>query len=212
MGIDKTYKLYVFDLDGTLVDTRTDIARALETVLSGAGYDVPTREQVISVIGGGSENAVRKLTGLTGKALMPHLSKFMALYEELCSDNTRVYDGGIALLERLKAQNAVLALVTMKSKAPTYKIMQRHGLSMFDEVITFDDVERRKPDPDSLNKIMQKYDIQSNDALMIGDTVTDMRYAKAAGIDACAMLYGYGVTNEVLAENPQYALSSFLEF
>jgi phosphoglycolate phosphatase len=83
---------------------------------------------------------------------------------------------------------------------------------MFDEVITFDDVERRKPDPDSLNKIMQKYDIQSNDALMIGDTVTDMRYAKAAGIDACAMLYGYGVTNEVLAENPQYALSSFLEF
>ncbi len=212
MGVDKTYKLYVFDLDGTLVDTRTDIARALEKVLSGEGYDVPTREQVISVIGGGAENAVSKLTGLAGDALTPHLSKFMALYEAMCSDNTRVYEGGIGLLERLKAQRAVLALVTMKSKAPTYKIMQKHSLNMFDEVITFDDVEKRKPDPESLNKILNKYGISKEDALMIGDTITDMRYAKAAGIDVCAMLYGYGITDDVLAENPEYALSSLLEF
>ena len=142
----------------------------------------------------------------------PHLSEFMALYEAMCSDNTRVYDGGIALLERLRARNAMLALVTMKSKAPTYKILQKHGLNMFDEVITFDDVERRKPDPDSLLRILDKYSILKEDALMIGDTVTDMCYAKAAGIDVCAMLYGYGITNDVLAENPEYALSSFLEF
>ena len=83
---------------------------------------------------------------------------------------------------------------------------------MFEEVITFDDVEKRKPDPDSLQKMMKKYGVGQKDTLMIGDTVTDMRYAKAAGVDACAMLYGYGSVDEVLAEAPQYALGSFLEF
>jgi len=212
MGIDKAYKLYVFDLDGTLVDTRTDIARALEIALSEAGYDVPSHEQVVSVIGGGSVNAVRQLTGLEGDDLAPHLARFMACYDEVCSDNTTVYDGGYALLERLRDSGAVLALVTMKSKTPTHKILKRHKLDMFDTVITFDDVEKRKPEPDSFLKLLDKYGVGASNALMIGDTVTDMRYAKAAGVDVCAMTYGYGITKEVLAEQPEYVLDSLLDF
>ena len=125
MRIDKTYKLYVFDLDGTLVDTRIDIARALEMALSDAGYDVPNREQVVSVIGGGSANAVRKLTGLDDDALKPLLKEFMAAYDDVCSDNTTVYEGAEDLLARLKAQGAVLTLVTMKSSIPTHKILKK---------------------------------------------------------------------------------------
>jgi phosphoglycolate phosphatase len=112
----------------------------------------------------------------------------------------------------LAAQGAVLALVTMKAKAPTHKILGVLGLNVFDEVIAYEDVERRKPDPESLIALMDKYGVLPEDTLMVGDTVTDMRYAAAAGVDTCAMLQGYGVAEEVLAEHPRYALQGFKEF
>ena len=212
MGVEKRYKLYVFDFDGTLVDTRTDMARAYGSVAYAAGRDVPSRQTIESVIGGGSVNAVRKLTGLDGDDLKPFLDAFKLLYDAVCADNTTVYEGAYDLLERLRAQGALLALVTMKYKTPTYKILKKHGFDMFDEVVTFDDIEKRKPDPDSLIAMMDKYNVRPSEVLMIGDTVTDMRYATAAGVDACAMTYGYGVTAEVLAESPRYKLESFCNF
>ena len=212
MSIDKRYKLYVFDLDGTLVDTRVDIARALKKTMKASGFGEPDLEQVVAAIGGGAKNAVCMLTGLVGDDIRPVLDVFKKTYDEMCSDNTCVYEGGETLLNTLKSEGAHLALVTMKLRYATHKILRTHGLDMFDDVIAFDDVEKRKPDPESFLKLLSKYKIAPKDALMIGDTVTDMRYAKAAGVDACAMTYGYGITEDVLDENPKYKLDSLLEF
>ena len=212
MGIQSRYKLYVFDFDGTLVDTRADIARAFERVLSAAGFNVPDRKTVESVIGGGSAKAMQRLTGLEGDELAPHVQAFSDVYDAVCADNTTVYEGVYDMLGRLRSQGAVLALVTMKFRTPTYKILEKHGFDMFDEIVTFDDMHRRKPYPDSLFSIMDKHSVVPSDTLMTGDTVTDMRYAAAAGVDACAMTYGYGITGEVLSESPRYVLDSFLEF
>lgn len=212
MSITKKYKLYIFDLDGTLVDTRPDIARALQKMMVDAGFEAPSNEDVVACIGGGSKNAVKKLTGLEGDAITPHLASFMQSYEEMCSDNTTVYEGGIELLNLLKQQGAVVGLITMKSRNHTLKILDKHQLDMFDEVVTFDDVEKRKPYPDSLLSILNKYDIDPSEALMIGDTVTDMKFAKAAGVDACAMEYGYGLTSEVSEQRPNYLVKSFYDF
>jgi phosphoglycolate phosphatase len=143
----RTYKLYIFDLDGTLVDTRLDIARALQKTLQDAGLPVPNLDEVSRAIGGGAKNAVSMLTGLMGEELQPHLERFTKDYEQMCADNTTVYEGGEALLRRLKDEGAYLALVTMKFKVPTLKILDAHGLDMFDAVLTFDDVKKRKPDP-----------------------------------------------------------------
>lgn len=212
MGIDKKYKLYVFDLDGTLVDTRVDIARALKYALDASGFEAPDIDQVVTAIGGGARNAVSMLTGLDGGALAPILDTFMKTYEDMCSDSTAVYEGGEALLRRLGQEGARLALVTMKSKNPTHKILETHKLDMFDDVVTFDDKEKRKPEPDILLELLKKYHIGPGDALMIGDTVTDMKFAQAAGVDACAVTFGYGVTEEVLAQEPKYSINSFLDF
>lgn len=208
----KTYRFYIFDLDGTLVDTRPDIARALQKTLEAAGLSVPDTDGVSRAIGGGAKNAVSMLTGLTGEALRPHLEFFTNEYEKLCCDNTAVYEGGDALLRRLKKNGAYLALVTMKLKVPTLKILAAHGLDMFDAVITFDDVDKRKPDPDSLFKLCDRFGVDAADTLVIGDTVTDIRYAQAAGADCCAVEYGYGETSDILALSPTYAIKSLLEF
>lgn len=208
----KPYRFYIFDMDGTLVDTRTDIARALAKMLEAAGRPVSDLGDVSHAIGGGAKNAVRLLTGLTGDALTPYLERFSREYERICCDNTRIYEGGEALLRRLKRGGAQLALVTMKSKAPTHSILQAHGLDMFDAVVTFDDVEKRKPDPDSLLALCAHFGVAVAETLVIGDTVTDVRYAQNAGADCCAVEYGYGDTNDILALSPTYTVKSLLDF
>ena len=207
----RSYKLYIFDLDGTLVDTKPDIARALQKMLEEASLPVPNLNEVSRAIGGGAKNAVSMLTGLEGDALLPHLALFNEEYERMCADNTCVYEGGEALLRRLKEAGAKLALVTMKYKAPTLKILATHGLNMFDAVLTFDDVSKRKPDPESLFMLCERFGVDTADVLMIGDTVTDIRYAHAAGADCCAVAYGYGETEDLLALKPTYAVESLLE-
>jgi phosphoglycolate phosphatase len=212
MGIDRRYRLYVFDLDGTVADTREDLGRAFTSAMEEAGYPAPNMEQVTAAVGGGARKALERLTGLKDGAAEPLIARFLEIYVEICTEHTTPYPGVRELLARLAAQGAVLALVTMKAKVPTHKILSALGLDVFDEVIAFEDVERRKPDPDSLLKLMDKYGVSPSDTLMVGDAATDMQYAAAAGADACAMLRGYGNPDALLAEKPKYALNSFLEF
>ena len=212
MALDKTYRLYVFDLDGTLVDTKLDIARALQKVMGDAGFPKPGIDEVRKAIGGGARKALFKLTGLEDGALGPMLEEFAVAYEEMCCDNTLVYEGAEELLNKLKALGAKLAVVTMKFRAPTHKILIHHGLfDLFDTVLTFDDLEKRKPDPDSLFMLRHRFNISPEDTLMVGDSMTDLDYAKAAGVDACAVSFGYGVLEDMRASSPRYLITGFSE-
>lgn len=212
MGLGKAYKLYLFDLDGTLVDTKLDIALAMQKVMAQAGFEKPSLDEVEKAIGGGAKNAVNKLTGLAGEELAPLLEEFTAAYEEMCADHTSVYAGGEALLRRLKDEGAKLAVVTMKFRAPTHKILKHHGIfDMLDDVLAFDDLEKRKPDPDSLFALMKKYDLKPADVLVIGDTVTDIKYAQNAGTDACAVEYGYGELKELAALAPRFMVKALTD-
>ena len=210
--MSKDYKLYAFDLDGTLVDTRVDIALTLRAILLDAGMSDVSKETLLAAIGGGAKNAVNKLTGLTGEKLEYYTQMFTDKYDEMCADNTRVYDGGMELINRLKEQGKLLAVITMKARVPTVKILEKHCPDIFDDVIAFDDVEKRKPDPDSFFKLLDKHGVDPSDAVMFGDTTTDMKYAKNAGVDVVAATYGYGVTSELLDLSPEYVIDSLKEF
>lgn len=206
--IGKKYKLYVFDFDGTLIDTREDIARAADVLIEKLKLPVPDAATRLSLIGGGAKSLVKRLTGLGDDEIEPYLQEFLTIYYDICADNTSLYDGAELLLRRLKDEGVYLAVVTMKARIPTHKIIQKHDLGMFDDVLSFDDMARRKPDPHSMLMLLEKYGLQLDDALMIGDTLTDINYAKAAGVDVVAVTYGYGVTEDLLAANPTYVLES----
>lgn len=210
--LEKDYKLYVFDLDGTLIDTRVDIFMAIKEVLLDTGMNDATEEEIVASIGGGARKAVERLTGFSGEKLDYCEQLFHKKYEVLCSDNTIVYEGGEDLVKRLKSEGKKLAVMTMKARIPTVKILEHHGLlSLFDEVITFDDVEKRKPDPESFFKLLDKYGFESRDALMIGDTTTDIKYAKNAGADVCVVNYGYGINEDLRELLPEYEINSLKE-
>jgi len=213
MALAKEYGLYVFDLDGTLVDTRLDIARALQKALGEAGFPQPGLGDVTKAIGGGARKALLKLTGLQDDELDPCLlENFAAIYEQMCCDNTSVYPGAEELLKRLKERGARLAVVTMKYRTPTHRILKHHGLfDLLDAVVSFDDIEKRKPDPESLFMLQKRFGVPLERILMVGDSMTDLEYAKAAGVDACAVTHGYGVLEDMRAAGPRYMISGFAE-
>jgi phosphoglycolate phosphatase len=213
MALAKEYGLYVFDLDGTLVDTQLDIARALQKALGDAGFPQPGLKDVTGAIGGGARKALLRLTGLKDDELDPKLlENFAAIYEQMCHDNTSVYPGAEELLRRLRERGAKLALVAMKYRPPTHSILKHHGLfDLLDAVLSFDDIEKRKPDPDSLFMLQQRFGVPFEQILMVGDTLTDLEYAKAAGVDACAVTYGYGAPEDLKAAGPRYMISGFAE-
>lgn len=204
--------MYIFDLDGTIVDTQTDIGRALANVVVGAGFKEPSQTEVVAAVGRGAKNAVQKLTGFEGDALESLAAVFIKKYDEICCDNVTMYPGAKELLLRLKRDGAVLALVTMKFKSAVHKILKALDIEIFDTVITFEDAAKRKPDPESLFMLLDKYEVPKESALMVGDSVVDLKYAKAAGVEACIMRHGYGNAEEISAENPDYLLEDFSEF
>lgn len=212
MGINKTYRLYVFDLDGTLADTKEDIGRAMLQVIREAGLKEPDEAEVKSAIGGGAKKALQRLSGLEDDVIGPHLSKFMEVYEDMCCDNVTLYEGAGALLRGLKAQGAKLALVTMKFRSAVDKIIKALDIDIFDVVVAFEDAKKRKPDPDTLLLLLRKFRLSPDMALMVGDSETDMAYAKAAGVDFCVMEHGYGDMPKLAAEGPAYTLKGFFDF
>jgi len=212
MGIAKKYRLYVFDLDGTLADTRDDLKTAFSKALAYGGYDALSDEEVVGAIGRGAAAAMKKLTGLGDEELEPYLNIFREVYEKVCCDNVRLYPGAAQLLRRLKDEGALLALVTMKLRVSTEKIIKHLGIDVFDEVVAYEDSEKRKPDPESFNVMLEKYGVSPGEALMVGDSLTDIRYAKAAGADCCIMAHGYAQAGEIRVEGPRYLLESFEDF
>jgi len=141
MGISKTYKLYVFDLDGTVADTKVDMARALQAAVTAAGFKKPGIDEVVSAIGQGAQKAVQKLTGLGEDEVGPYVDIFMEKYDEFCCDNVTLYPGIKELLYSLKTKSANIALVTMKFKSAVHKILKRLDIDIFDAV----QAEPRKP-------------------------------------------------------------------
>jgi phosphoglycolate phosphatase len=212
MSINKTYKLYVFDLDGTVADTKQDLGRALKASVIAAGFEPPDEDRVVSSIGQGAKNSMQMLTGLKGEELDPYVDFFMEKYDEFCCDNVTLYPGIKELLHRLKTEGAYIALVTMKFKSAVHKILECLGLDVFDEVISYDDAKKRKPDPESLFMLMEKFGADPGETLMVGDSITDLKYAKAADVDVCIMEYGYGNMSEIIPQQPTYIIKGFSKF
>jgi phosphoglycolate phosphatase len=186
--------LFVFDLDGTLVDSSQDLADAGNAVLEI--YDKPSlpRQQVVEMVGDGARELVRRLISAAGidVPLDEALATFLACYDERLLATTRPYDGVFATLEAI-APLARLAVLTNKPEAATERLLE--GLELrryFSDVIGGDSPYGRKPDPRGLFALLARADVANESALMIGDSMNDLLVAEAAMVPMCFARYGFG--------------------
>lgn len=206
-------KLLVFDLDGTLADTRRDLAESLNHALRGGGRPALPLEKVLAHVGNGAERLVSGcLAAATGRIpdaaeAAPFLSAFLDHYRDHCTAHTAAYPGLVPALDRLRrgprGEARLMAVLTNKPQAPTEKILAALGLSgYFDLVLGGDSPYGRKPDPGGLNHILAALEVPAAAAALIGDGAQDAGAARAAGVRLIGFLGGIAPREAMLATRP----------
>jgi len=198
------FELLIFDLDGTLVDSRRDIATGVNLMLDDLG--VPNREPelIYTYIGGGVHNLVLKsLTQEHADKLEGGVELFWARYKEHALNTTLPYPGVESMLDGFKGR--MLAVATNKPYEHTMLILDGLGLKgRFASIQGWRLGLTVKPDPQIVLLALNEAGAHKDKTVMIGDSTSDVLAARAAGIKSCAVGYGYGAREKVMESKPDY--------
>jgi phosphoglycolate phosphatase len=206
----------VFDLDGTLVDSAPDLAAATNHVLENLDLTPVDESEIRPFVGHGALVMIERATAAHGRTLdrqelHDQFDIFLAYYAEHIADRSRPYDGVIDALQSARAKGATLAVCTNKIERHARQLLAALDLSKYFFAITGRDTFNVwKPDPGHLTGTiaLARGDIER--AVMIGDSETDIRTAKAAHIPVVAVDFGYSV-EPVTAFDPDVTISSYAE-
>ncbi len=184
----------IFDLDGTLVDTKADLAAATNHMLRELGLPTLSVAQVESGIGLGARVLIERALGQERAHLVADgFPLFMDYYDAHLLDRTRPYPGVETLLTAARAQGMRLSVLTNKPEQPTQAILSGLGLlKHFHMVIGGDTLPKRKPDPQGVFVLQQAVGHELMETLLVGDSEIDMRTGRAAGITTCGVTWGFG--------------------
>ncbi|MBS1817100.1 MAG: HAD-IA family hydrolase [Acidobacteria bacterium] len=190
-----TIRLFVFDLDGTLVDSRRDIAESANAVLAECGYPPHTEDAIAGMVGDGAALLIARAFAAAGApAPDDALARFLRVYDARLLQHTRAYDGVHGLLDALR-DRATLAVLTNKPLGATRTILEGLRLDAYFEerVLGGDGPQPRKPDPSGLLRLIAEADVTPGETMMVGDSSIDFRTARAAGTPVCLARYGFGL-------------------
>ena len=193
--ISLRYRAALFDLDGTLIDSGTDLVASLLYALARVfpGRDLPDREDVLVQVGKPLEVIVRELGYPPGEDDARRFAEvYRAHYAKHFNEHTKPYAGVEGLLGQLKAAGVRLALVTTKHQAQADFTLRAFGLArFFDYVHGWQEGHEHKPHPEPVLTALNRLGVRSGEAIMVGDSELDIESAEAAGVATCAVTYGF---------------------
>lgn len=200
---------YLFDLDGTLVDSAVDICGAISGVLTNTHQNEVSFEFLRSYIG-------RHLVDLFQDLFPEHsaeridamIAEYRSLYPARNHAATRVYPQVADVLAKLPGKKST---ATTKGTPMTRAVLERFGLLEYFDHVQGTDGFPAKPHPDVIFKALDGLGAKVEDCLFIGDAPTDMEAARRAGVKACAVTYGYGRREDLALWNPDYWLEDLTE-
>lgn len=205
-------RLIIFDLDGTLLNTISDLANATNYALSQLGFGMHPLESYPTFVG----NGIRKLfeRALPATCNSPEWVEkvrelFIPFYDAHNADDTSIYNGIQELLEELQKRGLRIAVASNKYQSATEKLMRHYFPNIvFDSVLGQRDGIPVKPDPSIVHSILYAADITATDTLYIGDSGVDMQTAKNAGIESIGVTWGFRPAEELKANGANHLVNS----
>jgi phosphoglycolate phosphatase len=202
----------LFDLDGTLIDSKRDLAHSVQYIQKRYEMPTSTEQQVGTFIGDGVVKLIqRALPGLTQSRLDEAVSAFKAYYREHCLDHTTIYPGVVPMLNHFHRKKMVV--VTNKPVRISAHILDLLGLSpYFALVIGGDSLPNKKPHPEPiLNALKTIGFINPKRAVVIGDSPNDVRAGRAAGTYTCGIRSNIADFQKLADSKPDYMIRSMKE-
>jgi phosphoglycolate phosphatase len=184
----------VFDLDGTLIDSKLDLALSIDATLKRMGRASLPHEQIYSYVGNGALILVRRALGdsVTDAEAEEGHRYFLSYYREHMLDNTVTYPGVREALDLLSGHP--MAVLTNKPVRFSEGILQGLGIARyFRYVYGGNSFETKKPDPEGMNILVRDLGIAPREAMIVGDSDVDVRTARNSGTWACGVSYGLGL-------------------
>ncbi len=191
----------IFDLDGTLIDSKLDLALAVNAALEELGRGPLPHNTIFSYVGNGAANLIAQALGeaATEEECLRGLEFFIKYYSAHKLDNTALYPGVRETLDALKGMP--MAVYTNKPVRVSRSIIQELGLAdHFRSVYGGNSFERKKPDPMGVELILREFGAAPAQAMFVGDSEIDVQTARNAGTWVCGVTYGFG--SHRLAEYP----------
>ena len=203
--------LLIFDLDGTLADTRADLTAAVNHTLEKLALSPLSMEQVCRYVGDGLETLLSRALGLPhGDLVEDAVRLFRDYYGLHLLDRTRLYSGVRETLEHFRGKRK--AIVTNKPLAFSERILAGLEIeSHFEVVLGGDSTVQRKPHPEPALKVLTLTGVDPRLAAMVGDSPADIEMAKQAGLYSVGVTYGLRSAEEVRAAGPDLLLESLPE-
>lgn len=185
--------LIAFDLDGTIVDSRRDLAESANQVIEEMGGAARSIDEIGRMVGEGAAVLVRRALSAASLPDVPEaLTRFLEIYDTRLLNHTRPYDG-MADVVREARRHARVALLTNKPHRPSVRILEAFGLiGLFDEIRGGDGPHPRKPDPTALKALMAGAGATADCTWMVGDSFVDHQTAAGAGARCWLTAFGFG--------------------
>ena len=186
--------LLIFDLDGTLIDSRLDLAHAVNATRAHMGMSALEFERVYSYVGNGAPVLIRRALGdqATELEVEEGLEFFLEYYREHALDYTRLYPGVKESLERLEAAGKRMAVLTNKPVRMSNAIVEGLGVAgYFFQVYGGNSFDFKKPHPIGVETLMREAGVDRERTMMVGDSAVDVNTAINAGVRSCGVTYGF---------------------
>jgi len=211
-------EMILIDVDGTLVDSVPDLAYCVDEMMKAVGREPYGEEKVRDWVGNGVERLVRRaLIGqLDGDPADADFEQAYPVFLDLYADNTSkrsaLYPGVKEGLEYLKASGYELGCVTNKAEQFTTPLLRDLGISdYFAIVVAGDTLPVKKPDPGPLLHAAEFFGVSPDRSLMLGDSISDVKAARAAGFQIVCMSYGYNHGEDIRNYDPDTVIDSMVE-
>ncbi|MDN7123630.1 HAD-IIIA family hydrolase [Pseudidiomarina terrestris] len=207
------YQLLIFDWDGTLMDSIGRIVSSMQATATHLALPVPTDTQVRDIIGLSLEPAIERLFGrLDGQQHATFLARYRDQYVELDPTPTPLFAGVPEMLADLRQQGYQLAVATGKARRGLNRVWQETDTAQFFQLSRCADESASKPDPKMLHELLEEANCDLSKALMIGDSIHDLRMAEAAGMDRVGVDFGVHSAQQLSVYSPLAVLSNWQQF
>lgn len=207
--MDNKIKNYIFDLDGTIINSSAEVLKCFEKAFRMSDYPIDKNRLTSDVIGPPLKEIIQNIAPeLKDETILNNIiQSFRSIYDNDINDSSVLYNGIREKLDNLKKGGKKLYLATLKPTKPTWRILESYNINIFDDVYTIDKYDKLMTKKEMLEDIIKKHCLKKEETVMIGDAPSDVISAKEAGILGVGVMWGYGSDKTNLIKNSDYVLN-----